>query len=72
MHTDSKNNETPTDANNVLCDVDYSQMSDNELLKIGFKLMRASVKNLLNSDAKEHQEYERYMIELERRQINIT
>ena len=54
------------------CDVDYSQMSDNELLKIWFKLMRASVKNLLNNDAKEHQEYERYMIELERRQINIT
>lgn len=59
-------------ANNVLCDVDYSQMSDNDLLKIGFKLMSASVKNLLNNDAKEHQEYERYMIELESRQINIT
>tara|TARA_R110000782_G_scaffold252394_1_gene340179 strand:+ start:3371 stop:3598 length:228 start_codon:yes stop_codon:yes gene_type:complete len=69
---------TPNEAENgnklkpLLCDVDYSQMDDNELLKIGLKLMRLSLRNLLNKDAKEHIEYERYMVELERRQSNIT
>ena len=65
-------NNKSTEAKHVLCDVDYSQMDDNELLKSGLKLMRLSLRNLLNKDAKEHIEYERYMVELERRQSNIT
>jgi len=59
-------------ANTVLCDVDFTKLSDKELMSIGLKLMRSSVRNLLNKDAKEHTDFDRYMDEVERRQNNVT
>jgi hypothetical protein len=59
-------------ANTLLCDVDFSKLDDKELMSIGLKLMRNSVRNLLNKDAKEHTDFDRYMEEVERRQNNVT
>lgn len=59
-------------ANTILCDIDFTKLSDKELMCIGLKLMRNSVRNLLNKDAKEHTDFDRYMSEVERRQNNVT
>lgn len=72
MKKDELANQTPADAKPVLCDVDLTKLSEKELMSIGLKLMRSSVRNLLNKDAKEHTDFDRYMDEVERRQNNVT
>lgn len=71
MENDNLKNES-NNANTLLCDVDFTKLSDKELMSIGLKLMRSSVRNLLNKEAKEHTDFDRYMDEVERRQNNVT
>jgi hypothetical protein len=54
---------------NKMENIDYSKLDNNELLKIGFKMMRAYKKD---KNTKDHIEYEKFLIELERRQIKLT
>lgn len=48
---------------------DYSQLNDDELLRIGITLMLESIRNIFNMDASVHTEFEKYTAELERRKM---
>lgn len=53
----------------VINDVDITKLDDYELTLLGITLMRKSLNQVLNKDAKEHGDFELYMKELEFRKL---
>jgi len=49
---------------------DLKQMSDDELILYGLDLMLESLKVVFDKDAKEHKDFDEYVVELKKRRLN--